>query len=160
MQSACLKQNSRHAYGWNWRCHFMRRISFHLGRQRNSPVLTATNCHSSWRVAESSGTTGKRNLKKIFSMHVVSDTSPLSCLASIQRLDLLTKQFDTVFVPSAVRLEAMRHPDPLARVSLEEAFSVGRIVEDSATELRPLVALLKRTLDQGESEAISLAVNR
>jgi predicted nucleic acid-binding protein len=45
-------------------------------------------------------------------MHVVSDASPLSCLASIQRLDL----------------------DPLA-------------------------SLLRTTLDQGESEAISLALN-
>lgn len=93
-------------------------------------------------------------------MLVVSDTSPLSCLASIQRLDLLAEQFGRVHVPPAVKIEAMRHPNPLARVSLEEGFSKDWIVEDSTTELLPLVLFLKRTLDQGESEAISLAVNR
>ena len=93
-------------------------------------------------------------------MHVVSDTSPLSCLASIQRLDLLAEQFGRVYVPPAVKIEAMRHPNPGASDSLDEGFDKGWIVEDSTTELLPLILFLKRTLDQGESEAISLAVNR
>lgn len=92
-------------------------------------------------------------------MRVVSDTSPLSCLASIQRLDLIVKQFSSVYVPAAVRAEVMRHPDPLAKGLLKEAFAQAWIIEESATGLQPLVSLLQRTLDQGESEAISLAVN-
>lgn len=99
------------------------------------------------------------SLKKIFRMRVVSDTSPISCLASIQRLDLLERQFNSVYVPPAVKLEVMRHPDPRATVALQQAFERGLIIEDESTDLGLGLAPLRRTLDQGESEAINLAVN-
>lgn len=40
-------------------------------------------------------------------MHVVSDTSPLSCLASIRRLDLIQRQFGVVHIPPTVKAEAV-----------------------------------------------------
>jgi len=58
-------------------------------------------------------------------MRVVSDTSPLSCLASIQRLDLIANQFSSVYVPAAVKAEVMRHPDPLEKLRKEYAFSLA-----------------------------------
>lgn len=91
-------------------------------------------------------------------MHVVSDTSPLSCLASIQRLDLIQQQFGVVRVPTSVAKEVMRHPSSRAQASLQHAFDLGTIVENKKADLEPLSLLLRRTLDQGESDAISLAV--
>ena len=99
-------------------------------------------------------------MEKTWLMRVVSDTSPLSCLASIQRLDLLEIQFSSVSVPPAVRMEMLRHPVPKARDSLGQAVEKGWIVEDAITGLLPMALLLNRTLDEGESQAISLAVNR
>jgi len=93
-------------------------------------------------------------------MHVVSDTSPLSCLASIQRLDLIKSQFSFVYVPPAVKVEMGRHPAPWARDLFDQAFEDGLIIEDVSTGLLPLTSLLNRTLDEGESQAISLAANR
>ena len=138
----------------------MRRISFHSGRQLNSQSVIVTNCQSNWGVAKSLLITGTMNLKKTWPMHVVSDTSPLSCLASIQRLDLLEIQFSSVCVPPAVRMEMLRHPVPQARDLLEQAVEKGWIVEDASTALLPLALLLNRTLDEGEPQAISLAANR
>lgn len=92
-------------------------------------------------------------------MRVVSDTSPLSCLASIQRLDLIQRQFGAVHIPPTVKAEVLRHPNPLAKESLKNALASGWIIEDKDVNLEPVSSLLRTTLDQGESEAISLAVN-
>lgn len=91
-------------------------------------------------------------------MHVVSDTSPLSCLASIQRLDLIQQQFGVIHVPASVAKEVMRHPSIRARALLQQAFDTGTVIENKEADLEPLSLLLRRTLDQGESDAISLAV--
>jgi predicted nucleic acid-binding protein len=93
-------------------------------------------------------------------MHVVSDTSPLSCLASIRRLDLIESQFSSVYVPPAVKAEMLHHPAPWARDLFKQAIDNGWIIEDVGTGLLPLALLLNHTLDQGEAEAISLAANR
>lgn len=92
-------------------------------------------------------------------MRVVSDTSPLSCLASIQRLDLIPRQFGTVHVPSTVKAEILRHPSDLAKESLKSAIELGWIIVDQDVDLEPISSLLRRTLDQGEADAISLALN-
>jgi len=42
---------------------------------------------------------------------------------------------------------------------LKNAFASGWIIETTDVDLEPISLLLRRTLDQGESEAISLAVN-
>jgi predicted nucleic acid-binding protein len=54
------------------------------------------------------------NLRKISLMLAVSNTSPISNLAYIGRLDLLEMQFGEICVPRAVELELAKHPDPKA----------------------------------------------
>jgi len=74
-------------------------------------------------------------------------------------LDLIDRQFGAVHIPPAVKAEVLRHPNPFAREVLKNAFASGRIIETTDVDLEPISLLLRRTLDQGESEAISLAVN-
>ena len=54
-------------------------------------------------------------------MVVVSNTSPLSNLAIIGRLDLLREQLGSVTIPPGVRIELSRHPNPEAGKLLERA---------------------------------------
>ncbi len=51
-------------------------------------------------------------------MPAVSNTSPISNLASIGRLELLKSQFSTVFIPEGVAAELAAHPDPLHETGL------------------------------------------
>ena len=43
-------------------------------------------------------------------MTIVSNTSPISELAKIGRLDILQSLFETILVPDEVRVELHRHP--------------------------------------------------
>ncbi|MGQ9553584.1 MAG: DUF3368 domain-containing protein [Anaerolineae bacterium] len=90
-------------------------------------------------------------------MPVVSDTSPLLNLAVIGRLSLLRHQFGTVIIPPAVLAElrvAAQLPGSLAlRRAVEDGWLRTEPVRDQA-----LVKALRRDLDQGEAEAIALAL--
>jgi uncharacterized protein len=91
-------------------------------------------------------------------MLVVSNTSPLSNLAIIGRLDLVREQLHRVIIPPAVRSELERNPNPQAQESLHVAFSEGWInVAPLVERVRPEL-LLK--LDLGEAEALTLASER
>jgi predicted nucleic acid-binding protein len=89
-------------------------------------------------------------------MLVVSNTSPLSNLAIIGRLDLLREQLGTVTVPPGVRAELKRLPNAEAKASLERATQADwlRVV--------PLLGAvpddLAFNLDSGEAEALALAL--
>lgn len=89
-------------------------------------------------------------------MVVVSNTSPLSNLAIIGRLDLLREQLGSVTIPPAVRIELSRHPNPGARQFLEEA------LKDRWLRVVPLAGAaptdLVSALDMGEAEALALAL--
>jgi len=50
-------------------------------------------------------------------MRAVSNTSPVSSLASIGRLSLLKSQFSDIWIPTAVSNELTLHPDPVALAS-------------------------------------------
>lgn len=79
-------------------------------------------------------------------MIVVSDTSPLTALLSVGRVEILPKLFNEVIVPLAVRDELLRsHPD------LPHWLQVREVV-DSLSALR-----LASIVDEGEAEAIELA---
>jgi len=54
-------------------------------------------------------------------MLAVSNTSPISNLASIGRLELLKAQFSTVWIPDAAANELAVHPDPAARDAIQAA---------------------------------------
>ncbi len=88
-------------------------------------------------------------------MRAVSDTSSLSALALIDRLESLAEQFEAVACPEAVWAELMRLQDAEAVARLNNAVSDGWLkvlgCRDQST-----IAVLTRTLDLGEAEAITL----
>ena len=89
-------------------------------------------------------------------MRAVSDTSPLSILASIGRLNLLRSQFSEVLIPQAVVRELAAHPDPDALALIQTAMREQWIRPADASDSR-LLKLLLLQLHPGESEAIALA---
>jgi uncharacterized protein len=84
---------------------------------------------------------------------VVSDSSPLIALSSVDRLDLMQLLFDTVIIPVSVRDEVV---GTAAKIAVELP-SLIRVVPVAA-ELP--VRFLKLNLHAGESEAIALALER
>lgn len=88
-------------------------------------------------------------------MRVVSNTSPVSNLAIIGRLDLLRERYGRVHVPSAVSQELGRLSHPRGKARITAAIADGWLHVDSST-LSPLP--LPVVLDAGESAAIALAL--
>jgi len=90
-------------------------------------------------------------------MHTISDTSPISNLAVIGRLDLMRAIYGTVLIPEAVRKELDGLGNGGARELIRRAEADGwlKIVSVSG---RSLVLALQEELDAGEAEAITLAV--
>ncbi len=89
-------------------------------------------------------------------MPAASNTSPLSNLAILDRLDLLREQFGEVLIPPAVQAELKRHPDSTAKTRLEAA------LKQNWLRVQPLAGAvpdeLTATLHRGEAEAIALAL--
>jgi predicted nucleic acid-binding protein len=88
-------------------------------------------------------------------MIVVSDTSPLTSLATISHFDLLRELFGQIHIAQGVWAElnqgGLRHPGSR---EVENASWVTRHdVED-----RTLVTILRRDLDRGEAETLALAI--
>lgn len=90
-------------------------------------------------------------------MIVVSDTSSLSGLAIVGQLDLLRTLYGQLIIPPAVASELTRGSQDDARISQVLTLSW---VQVKPVESRGLVDELKTVykLDQGESEAIALAL--
>ncbi len=91
-------------------------------------------------------------------MPAVSNTSPISNLASIGRLELLKSQFSTVFIPEGVAAELAAHPDPLARDRIELAVQ-EQWIQVCTAPASSLLRLLLLQLHRGEAEAITLATD-
>jgi predicted nucleic acid-binding protein len=88
---------------------------------------------------------------------VVSNTSPISNLAFIDRLDLLKLQFAELWIPPAVAAELKAHPSPAALAAIDSAIHDHWI--RIATLLHtPLQRMLLLQVHPGEAEAIALAV--
>jgi predicted nucleic acid-binding protein len=90
-------------------------------------------------------------------MPVVSNTSPILNLAIIGRLDLLHQQFSEVLIPPMVLQELkvdaeLPGVEPI-RLALQNDWL--RVVELSNTDM---ARALRRDLDNGEAEAIALAL--
>ena len=90
-------------------------------------------------------------------MRVVSNTSPLSSLARIGRLNLLCKQCSQLLVPEAVVKELRDPASPPALKTVDQALQEGWIIPAQVRDRR-LVRLLTSELDLGEAEAIALAM--
>ncbi len=88
-------------------------------------------------------------------MPVVSNTSPLSNLAIIDRLEILRGQIGPIAIPPAVQFELDRLSHSPARARLAAALRDGwvRVVPLTAAMPQTLAA----TLDPGEAEALALA---
>jgi predicted nucleic acid-binding protein len=86
-------------------------------------------------------------------MIVVSDTSPILSLALIGQLELLRDLYGTILIPGAVRSEISAADQNDARdVDRAEWIITRSIVPDV------VLKLLLREVDQGEAEAIGLAL--
>lgn len=90
----------------------------------------------------------------------ISNSSPLIHLAAIDRLSLLHGFFDEVVIPPAVWREVVeegrgRPGASEVREAVEQAWIKVVVPTDDA-----LVRLLRRDLDDGEAEAIALAVEQ
>jgi predicted nucleic acid-binding protein len=86
---------------------------------------------------------------------VVSDTSPLNYLAMLGKLSLLPQLFERVLIPSAVERE-LRHGGqtiPAIHAIWGNDWLEVRKVQNGA-----LVEELKGEIDEGEAEAIALAL--
>jgi len=91
---------------------------------------------------------------------VVSDSSVLIHLASIGRLSLLEKLFESIVVPPAVWREVVEQGgDRAGALEVAQARQAGwiTVVEPVDTAL---LRLLKRDLDDGEAETIALAIEQ
>lgn len=90
-------------------------------------------------------------------MVVVSNTSPILNLAIIERLNLLRQQFGQIQISPAVLDELKIDENRPGSQAIQGAISSGWI-QVQPIRNQPLVQLLKKTLDDGEAEAIALAV--
>lgn len=90
-------------------------------------------------------------------MLVVSDTSPILNLAVMGHLDLLRRQFGDVVLPPAVLEELKVDADYPGTVEIRQALEEGwlRMVELQNDQM---TRALRRELDDGEAEAIALAL--
>ncbi len=91
-------------------------------------------------------------------MLAVSNTSPISNLASIGRLDLLKSQFPVLWIPTAVDQELKAHPDPSALAPIEDAIN-SQWIRIAAPQDSHLHRVLLLQLHKGEAEAIALATD-
>ena len=89
-------------------------------------------------------------------MVAASDTSPISNLALIGRLELLRGQFQKVWIPDAVKQELDRLPSPEGRSLIEQATEAGWLQYRNISN-RSFASVLANDLDRGEAEAIVLA---
>jgi predicted nucleic acid-binding protein len=79
-------------------------------------------------------------------MIVVSDTSPVTALITVGRVELLRELFTEVFIPQAVRAELLR-----THSSLPDWLQCRQVANQAA------VTSFSKTVDAGEAEAIVLA---
>lgn len=90
-------------------------------------------------------------------MPVVSNTSPILNLAIVGQLDLIRQQFEQVQIPPAVLAELKVQEERPGSQEIQAALKSGWI-QVQEIDSPSYVQLLQQTLDQGEAEAIALAV--
>jgi predicted nucleic acid-binding protein len=90
-------------------------------------------------------------------MPVASNTSPLLNLAIIGHLSLLHQQFGEIWIPPAVINELRPGEDLPGSHVVREAIEAGWLRVEQVAQAA-LVKVLQRDLDDGEAEAIALAL--
>ncbi len=92
-------------------------------------------------------------------MPVVSNTSPIWNLASIERLHLLRDQFRDVIIPEDVLAELRVGHDYPEMTRIQEAMNAGWIKVETVGNLSARQSLTLN-LDRGEAAAIALAIEK
>jgi uncharacterized protein len=90
-------------------------------------------------------------------MPVVSNTSPILNLAIIGQLSLLHRQFGNILIPLAVHEELKVEMDLPGSQIIRQALEAGWIQIKEVRD-KPFAKVLQHNLDQGEAEAIALAL--
>ncbi|MBN8655812.1 MAG: DUF3368 domain-containing protein [Anaerolineae bacterium] len=90
-------------------------------------------------------------------MLVVSNTSPIMNLAIVGELDLLHQQFGEVIVPQAVIDELRLESEFPGTDNIRRAILEGWLRKEQV-ENQQVALALRRELDNGEAEAIALAL--
>lgn len=88
---------------------------------------------------------------------VVSNSSPIIHLAKVGKLELLKEYFHTIIIPEAVYRECVQEGKEREEVGLikrADWFKVAQVND------KKLVRLLQSQLDNGESEAIVLSLEK
>jgi predicted nucleic acid-binding protein len=88
-------------------------------------------------------------------MRVVSNTSPLSNLAAIDKIDLLQQIYPQILIPPTVHTELIRFPK--IQPEIDTCLKSGFLDIRQPTNTK-LIQTLNQPLDLGEAEAIALAV--
>ncbi len=89
-------------------------------------------------------------------MRVVSNTSPISNLAIVERLDLLQRRYGKVRIPPAVGLELAALSHPAGHHRIQAALSDGWLLVEKLNQSQPFQPQFP--LDPGETDAIALAL--
>lgn len=84
---------------------------------------------------------------------MISNSTPLICLAKIKQLELLKKLFNKIIIPESVRKEVMREGKP-GFSEIDNAINAGWILIENPKKI------LNLNLGKGENDAISLAKER
>ncbi len=85
-------------------------------------------------------------------MTVVCNSSPLIAFLSIDRIDIIRQLFNTVIIPEAVYEEVF--------LKINKSGTAPDFIKVEKANDRHLVKLLELQIDHGESEVISLAVEK
>ena len=91
-------------------------------------------------------------------MLAVSNTSPVSNLAAIDRPPLLKAQFPVLWIPTAVAQELRAHPNPVTLALIEAAVTDGWL-QFAEPQDTPFYRMLCGHVHQGEAAAIALATD-
>jgi len=85
---------------------------------------------------------------------VISDSSPLISLLSVEKLDILGKLFETVMIPEVVYNEVFNKKVSNLDLKKTKFLQIEKVTD------RKMVKLLKMQLGYGESEVIALALEK
>jgi uncharacterized protein len=91
-------------------------------------------------------------------MLIVSNTSPILNLAIIGQLELIRQQFTQISIPPGVAAELKIDEDRPGSEIIRHAIAAEWIQIQPVGQSTGIIRLLRQTLDQGESEAIALAI--
>ena len=88
-------------------------------------------------------------------MNRIVNTAPLIFLSKLGRLELLRQGVETVLVPSTVLRELRSVPDS---ATADVELVLGKwLIEKTCTQL-PLLEIVRQSIDPGEAEVITLAL--